>query len=485
MTIVRRITYAVWEITLKCNLACQHCGSRAGTPRDQELTTEEALDLVKQLASVGIQEVTLIGGEAFLRADWLQIATAITQAGMQCGVTTGGFGLSQAMANEMKIAGISAVSVSFDGLEKTHDRLRGRESSWAWAAKAMAHLKQAGVPFGCNTQINRLSAPELPRIYEAIRDLGAYAWQLQLTVPMGHAADNSNILLQPSELLDLYPMLARIARRAQREGVRIQAGNNIGYFGPYERLLRGGGDPWAFWQGCHAGLITLGIESNGAIKGCPSLPTAAYVGGNVRDRSLHSIIAETEALRFNMGAGTDKGTEHLWGFCKTCEFAELCRGGCSWTAHVFFDRRGNNPYCHHRALSHQQQNVRERLVMRRQASGEPFDNGEFAIIQEPAASPWPAEDSLHFTAAAVQWPDDWPLDWPDKKTEEREAPSLASASVQTALPPVSGQLQESVQTTEAPLLPRPAWKRKTAFVKTAFRIKRKLDQIEQASIKAP
>ncbi|HEY9769001.1 MAG TPA: SPASM domain-containing protein [Coleofasciculaceae cyanobacterium] len=126
--------------------------------------------------------------------------------------------------------------------------------------------------------------------------------------------------------------------------------NNIGYYGPYERLLRGGGDEWTFWQGCGAGLNTLGIEADGKIKGCPSLPTTAYTGRNIRDRSLREIVKQTEELKFNLKAGAEQGTDHMWGFCKTCEFAELCRGGCSWTAHVFFDRRGNNPCCHHRAF---------------------------------------------------------------------------------------------------------------------------------------
>jgi radical SAM protein with 4Fe4S-binding SPASM domain len=223
---------------------------------------------------------------------------------------------------------------------------------------------------------------------------------------MGNAADNSEILLQPYELLDVYPMIARVAKRAKQEGVQVQPGNNIGYYGPYERLLRGG-DAWSFWQGCSAGLSALGIEADGAIKGCPSLPTTAYTGGNIRDHSLRTIIEETEELRFNLGAGTPKGTEHLWGFCKTCEFAELCRGGCSWTAHVFFDKRGNNPYCHHRALTQEKNGIRERVFLQRQASGNPFDNGEFALIEESINTPWIENDPLHFTAELIQWPKEW------------------------------------------------------------------------------
>ena len=291
----RRTSYAVWEITLKCNLACSHCGSRAGHARTAELTTEEAFDLVRQMAEIGIKEVTLIGGEAFMRPDWLQIAEAINQAGMLCSMTTGGYGISLETARRMKEAGIATVSVSIDGKEQTHDRLRGRQGSWKYAFKTMSHLKEAGIKFGCNTQINRLSAPEFPCIYEHIRDAGAIAWQIQLTVPMGNAADNAHILLQPCELLDIYPMLARVARRAKCEGVQIQPGNKIGYYGPDERLLRGRGDEneWAFWQGCSAGLSTLGIEADGAIKGCPSLPTSAYTGGNIRDHSLRKSVEET------------------------------------------------------------------------------------------------------------------------------------------------------------------------------------------------
>lgn len=404
----RRTSYAVWEITLKCNLACSHCGSRAGQARAKELSTEEALDLVRQMVDIGIKEVTLIGGEAFLRPDWLQIAEAINQVGMLCSMTTGGYGISLETARKMKQAGIATVSVSVDGLETTHDRLRGRKGSWKYAFKTMSHLQEVGINFGCNTQINRLSAPEFPLIYEHIRDAGAMAWQIQLTVPMGNAADNADILLQPYELLDIYPMLARVARRAYWEGVQIQPGNNIGYYGPYERLLRGRGseNEWAFWQGCSAGLSTLGIEADGAIKGCPSLPTSAYTGGNIRDRSLRKIVEETEELRFNLGAGTSQGTAHLWGFCKTCEFAELCRGGCSWTAHVFFNRRGNNPYCHHRALVQAERGMRERVFPKVRAQGLPFDNGEFGLIEEPIDAPW-SEDSLHFSADRIQWPENW------------------------------------------------------------------------------
>lgn len=388
-----RRAYAVWELTLACNLACVHCGSRAGLQRDAELSTAECLDLVRQLAEVGITEVTLIGGEAFLRRDWLEIAAEIARQGMDCTVTTGGYKLTRAMAERMREAGIGQASVSIDGLEATHDRLRGKPGSWQSCWRALGHLRGAGIAATCNTQINRLTAPELPALYELLLAAGVQAWQVQMTVPMGNAADNAGLLLQPHDLLAVFPALARIARRGRRDGLTLFPGNNVGYYGPYAQLLRAA-DQQSQWQGCQAGVSTLGIEADGTIKGCPSLPTAAYAGGNIRDRPLKDIVRGAAELNINMPAGTPEGTSHLWGFCAGCEHAPACRGGCSWTAHTFFGRRGNNPYCHHRALVNQRRGIRERLELAVPAPGQPFDHGVFQIIEEPISGSSSATSKL-------------------------------------------------------------------------------------------
>ena len=78
-----RPIYAVWEITLRCDLACRHCGSRAGRERPEELSRDEALDMVVQMADLGVKEVTLIGGEAYLRDDWTDIVRAVRAAKIQ------------------------------------------------------------------------------------------------------------------------------------------------------------------------------------------------------------------------------------------------------------------------------------------------------------------------------------------------------------------------------------------------------------------
>jgi len=404
----RRNSYAVWEITLKCNLACQHCGSRAGEARHDELSTEEAFDLIHQMRDSGITEVTLIGGEAYLRGDWLQLVKEINECGIICSMVTGGYGISQATAHKMKEAGLAEVSVSIDGLQKTHDKLRGKPGSFENCFRSFRYFKEAGLRYTFNTQINRLSAPELPRLYELARDAGARAWQFSLTVPMGNAADRPELLIQPAEIPAVYAMLARVVTRASADGIDVLPGNDIGYFGPTEHIIRAAHHRMGmYWQGCQAGNAGLGIEADGKIKGCPSLPTDSYVGGNIRDHSLEDIL-QTKELTFNHNVGgTSKGTENLWGFCKTCQHADLCRGGCTWTAHVFFDKPGNHPHCHHRALTQAQRGIRERVKLKRKADGLPFDNGEYEIWEEPLEGEWPKDDALHFTYDKVVWPEGW------------------------------------------------------------------------------
>jgi radical SAM protein with 4Fe4S-binding SPASM domain len=329
------------------------------------------------MAELGVLEVTLIGGEAYLRDDWVEIASALTERGIALSMTTGGRGMTSERARAAKRAGLSSVSVSIDGMSATHDRLRGVKGSFDSALQAMAALREAGLTVTCNTQINRLSLAELPQILECIAAAGAKSWQLQLTVPMGRAADEPEVLLQPSDLLELFPLLAELHGRAKQRGIMIWPGNNIGYFGPYESVLRGT-LPHGHVGSCGAGRNILGIEADGSIKGCPSLPSEAWTGGNIRDASLLDIWERAAPLRYTR----DRDVTSLWGYCRGCYYADNCRAGCTWTSFVFFGKAGNNPYCHHRALEMQRAGKREKLVRIEAAEGQPFDFGRFEVVVE-------------------------------------------------------------------------------------------------------
>jgi radical SAM protein with 4Fe4S-binding SPASM domain len=378
--------YVVWELTLACDQRCTHCGSRAAQARSNELSTTEALGVIRELQALGTREVSLIGGEAYLHPGFLDVLAALRAAGIAANMTTGGRGLTAELAAAAAQAGLRAASVSIDGLEPTHDLLRATRGSFRAALDAIAHLRAARVQVGCNTTLNRLNSSELESLYEALKAAGIRGWQVQLMVPLGRAADRPQMMLQPWEVLDVVPRIARLKERAFADGILLQPGNNVGYFSQDERLLRAmvAGDR-DHWQGCQAGRFVLGLESDGAVKGCPSLQTDSYVGGHVRKESLRNIWEQAPELNFTRR----RTKEDLWGFCRECPFAETCLGGCTFTAHALFGRPGNNPYCHFRARSLAARGLRERLVPRVRAPGLPFDSARFDLLLEPLDAPDP------------------------------------------------------------------------------------------------
>jgi radical SAM protein with 4Fe4S-binding SPASM domain len=378
--------YVVWEITLRCNQPCAHCGSRAGEARARELDTAEALGVVDQLAALQTREVTLIGGEAWLRPDIHRIIEAIAAHGIVVNLQTGGRGLSRARLQALRDAGLCSLGVSVDGPEGPHDLLRGNRGSWASAMRTLELAAELGIPTASNTQVNRLTADHLWETSAALRDRRVRSWRGQLTVPMGNAADQEAWILEPWRVVDVINTLAAIQvdaalHRRPHEHPRpfnVRAANNLGYFGPHEVLLRsdpGGGED--HWRGCGAGVAVLGIESDGTIKACPSLPTAPYAGGNVLDLPLAQAWEQPE-LRF----AREPDRSELWGFCATCIYAEVCRAGCNFTAHATLGRRGNNPFCYHRVTTLAQRGRRERLVKVEDAAGRPYDFGRFEVVEE-------------------------------------------------------------------------------------------------------
>ena len=195
-------------------------------------------------------------------------------------------------------AGLQGVGVSLDGLAPLHDELRGVPGAHARALDALRRIKAAGIDASVNTQIGARTLADLPALMDEIVDAGATHWQTQLTVAMGNAVDHAELLLQPHALLELMPALADLYRRGLQRGLLLAVGNNIGYFGPHEHLWRGLGDERTHWSGCGAGRLTMGIEADGTIKGCPSLATVGFAGGNVRDAGLAELWNTAPALHF-------------------------------------------------------------------------------------------------------------------------------------------------------------------------------------------
>jgi Y-X(10)_GDL-associated radical SAM protein len=357
--------------------------------------------VVDALARLGTREISLIGGEAYLRRDWTQIIQRAQAHGIYCAVQTGGRNLTPERLAQAIDAGLSGLGVSLDGLAPLHDRVRNVKGSFDRASDLLLRAREAGLHTSVNTQIGPDTLADLPDLMDHVIALGASNWQIQLTVAMGNAVDNDELILQPYRLLELMPLLARLYRDGAARGLAMTIGNNIGYFGPYEHVWRGFGDERVHWSGCSAGQTTLALEADGTVKGCPSLATVGFAGGNVRDLTLEAIWRGSQPIHF----GRLRSVDDLWGFCRGCYYADICRGGCTWTSHSLLGIPGNNPYCHYRALELDKQGLRERVVKLRDAQKASFAVGEFELITERVA-----DGAVVASTVTAQRPGKRPLD---------------------------------------------------------------------------
>jgi MoaA/NifB/PqqE/SkfB family radical SAM enzyme len=337
----------VWEITKSCNLRCAHCGTSAGGPRQDELDTEQCLDLVNQLADLGCRLVTLSGGEPTLRGDWVAIARGAVDRGVTVNMVTNGQSADpEQLARQVREAGLSNIGVSLDGLREVHDGIR-RPGAFDRASHTIEGLVRAGIWVDVMLTANRLNLRQIPQVYRLTERLGARGFRVQLGKPMGNQTERDDLTLAPRHLLELLPMLGKLATSP---GPCVNVGDSVGYFSPQERLFRSPHCSHGHWTGCWAGCQTIGIQSDGGIKGCLSLQPREgeedrFIEGNVREHSLAEIWLRPGAFAYNRQASP----KDLGGACAGCEYGAICRGGARCVSYAFTGEPGRDPMCWHAA----------------------------------------------------------------------------------------------------------------------------------------
>lgn len=328
----------VWEITRVCNLACQHCCCSAGCARANELTTEECLRVVDELAALGTEQLTLSGGEPTLRPDWPSIAARAVAAGIAVDLLTNGYGDARALAQEALAVGLAGVGVSLDGMRETHDRLRA-PGSFDRACDTIRTLAERGLCVDVLFTVNHWNVGELADVHTLAGALGAKGFRVQIGTPVGRQTNREDLTLTPDALLTLLPALGRLAAE---QGPVVMIGDSVGYYSPAERRLRAGGH----WTGCHAGCQAIGIQSDGSVKGCLSLQPREgepdpFVEGNVREMPLREIWRRKGAFSYNR----DFHVDELRGACATCSHGRACRGGAKCVAYALTGDVAHDPMC--------------------------------------------------------------------------------------------------------------------------------------------
>lgn len=159
----------VWNVTRACNLRCVHCYAHARPGRDdRELTHEEGLALLDDLAAFGAPVVLFSGGEPLVRPDLTDLARYAVSKGMRAVISTNGTLITPDMAAELKDVGLSYVGVSLDGMEAVNDRFRGRTGAFREALAGIRSCRAAGLKVGLRFTMNRMNAGEIPAIFDLL-----------------------------------------------------------------------------------------------------------------------------------------------------------------------------------------------------------------------------------------------------------------------------------------------------------------------------
>jgi len=321
-TVMYPLRKCTWELTTLCNLSCAHCGTRAGTINHNQLPLEKCLSVADELAGLGCGGVSLIGGEVTLYPGWDLIANRLIDKGVTTNIITNGYHITTEIFERMRYAKIKTVCVSVDGMERNHNDIRGKDDCFSRLNEFIERLNSETDKY--ITAVTTLTSTNIDDIealsaYLAARNVKI--WQLQICSPFGNAKDHAG--LSPSKadvqrIIEIFP-------RLPQSPMKIQMADNIGYYAEDQAagMLQK-------FHGCGAGLLTIGIDSDGNVRGCESLKDDAFIEGNLRTRSLSDIWTGEGSFSYNR-----KFTrQRLTGGCADCEFGGVCAGGCR--SHNFF-----------------------------------------------------------------------------------------------------------------------------------------------------
>jgi radical SAM protein with 4Fe4S-binding SPASM domain len=373
-----------WNLTYRCNLACEHCYLDAGgTPLvdtenfadRSELGTEECFKVIDEIAAFAPECLTILtGGEPLLRRDILEIVQRAAERGLWVVVGTNGVRITENLARRLGEAGARGLSLSLDALDPDrHDRFRKVRGAWRNTVEGAEILSRNGLPFIVQTTAGSHNLGELEAIADFAHDrLAAKVWNLYFLVPTGRGQFVSD--MTPEQYDEVLASLYRIQRKydrrmlvnakcaphyiktvlenalrsgsgqagAQTEPIPTDAHLRQGYGGQAES-----GKPPGFSQirvysggagGCPAGTHYMGIRPNGDVTPCPYLPVFA---GTLRSSSLVDLWTSS-----GLFADIRRRTS-LGGRCGECEMNGHC-GGCRARAYgMTGDLMAEDPLCTH------------------------------------------------------------------------------------------------------------------------------------------
>lgn len=321
-----------WMTTNRCNLRCAHCYQDAEEATDAELTTEEGMRLIDQIAEAGFKVMIFSGGEPLMRPDIYDLVAHAASKGLRPVFGTNGTLITPEVARRLKEAGACAMGISVDSLDPAkHDRFRGLENAFELTCAGIEACKEAALPFQLHTTVVDWNRDEVCAITDFAVERGAMAHYIFFLIPVGRGKFIKETALEVEENERLLQDIMR-----KSAGVPIDVKPTCAP--QFTRVAKQLDVPTRFDRGCLAGLTYCVIGSEGIVRPCAYMTEEA---GNVRKQSFADIWRTSpvfERLR----------TRAYSGACGTCDYAEGC-GGCRARAGYYHDGdiMAQDDYCAH------------------------------------------------------------------------------------------------------------------------------------------
>lgn len=334
--------FAVWNFTNRCNLRCQHCYQDSSAAALQhELTLDEKLNLVDQMADEYVAMVAFAGGEPTLSPDLLPVLRRCQHHGMHMSVATNGTTMTPRLASELAAAGVKYVEISLDSVRpERHDAFRGQPGMWHRTVRGMRHVvAQEGLRLGLAMCVHQGNVNEVEAMIQFATDIGAGCFAHFNFIPVGRGLEMIQADLTPRQRQEVLDILNRhmqagrigVISTAPQLGRVCLAGSPVD--GRQSCSHAGSGSGWKarvvakYLGGCGAGRTYVCIEPHGDITPCVYMPHRVL--GNIRQRGFRDIFrnnAFTDLL-------CDRG--RLTHHCEVCRFKNYC-GGCRARADAYY-----------------------------------------------------------------------------------------------------------------------------------------------------
>jgi Fe-coproporphyrin III synthase len=322
----------IWNLTRRCNLQCRHCyTSSADKPFPGELSTEQAMDVLDDLAGLKLPALILSGGEPLIRKDFFEIAERARKSCRYLALSTNGTALVGEVADRIAEIGFNYVGISLDGIGRTNDWFRRKDGAYDEALAGIRACIARGVKVGLRFTITRDTGEELPRMLELCDAEGIDKFYLSHLVYAGRGDKHRG---EDTDRRRSREAIALLVERAHRtaltgEGPEIVTGNNdadaVWFLRwaearfPAERVasLRAALETWG---GNSAGMGVANIDPMGRVH--PDTYWSDYTIGNVKSVPFSALWSGDDPML----ASLRQRPRPLKGRCGACAYKAVCGG---------------------------------------------------------------------------------------------------------------------------------------------------------------